>query len=109
MTGMGDEIHDTWDCEIHRAGIQAMRQRAAELRAELCASRGLTPSQACQVGCRTCGVIDASPARCEQCTGAHSAAREACRCGPDGCADSSCPGRAAVQHVPADDTEGGAA
>ena len=58
---MGDEIHDTWDCEIHRAGIQAMRQRAAELRAELCASRGLTPSQACSVGCSTCGVIDASP------------------------------------------------
>ena len=51
---MGDEIHDTWDCEIHRAGIQAMRQRAAELRAELCASRGLTPSQACSVGCSTC-------------------------------------------------------
>ena len=25
-----------------------------------------------------------------------------------GCADSSCPGRAAVQHLPADDTEGGA-
>ena len=46
MSGMGDEIHDTWDCEIHRAGIQAMRQRAAELRAELCVSRGLTPSQA---------------------------------------------------------------
>jgi hypothetical protein len=32
-----------------------------------------------------------------------------CRCGPDGCADSACPGRApAVQHLPADDTEGGA-
>lgn len=71
---MGDEIHDTWDCEIHRAGIQAMRRRAAELRAELCASRGLTPSQACHVGCPTCGVIDASPARCEQCTGVHTAA-----------------------------------
>lgn len=82
---MGDEIHDTWDCEIHRAGIQAMRQRAAELRAELCASRGLTPSQAC------------------------SASRSACRCGPEGCADSSCPGRDTVQHLPAEaaDSEGG--
>ena len=96
---MGDEIHDTWDCEIHRAGIQAMRQRAAELRAELCASRGLTPSQACSVGCSICGVIDASPARCEQCAGAHRAAdhfvdvtemagthRPAAACSPMGCA-----------------------
>mgnify|MGYP000178566535 CR=1 FL=1 len=92
---MGDEIHDTWDCEIHRAGIQAMRQRAAELRAELCASRGLTPSQACSVGCSTCGVIDASPARCEQCTGVHEAGHQfgdatkmirACRCAISGTA-----------------------
>jgi len=75
---MGDDIsHDAWDCEIHRAGMQAMRQRAAELRAELraklCAARRLTPSQACAVGCSVCGVIDASPARCEQCTGLHCA------------------------------------
>ena len=73
---MGSDIDiDAMECEIHRAGIQAMRQRAAELRAELCASRGLTPSQACSVGCSTCGVIDASPARCEQCTGVHTAGR----------------------------------
>lgn len=95
---MGDDVSlDAIECDIHRAGMLAMRQRAAQLRAELCASRGLTPSQACSVGCPTCGVIDASPARCEQCTGVHSAApiaRQVCRCGPDGCADSSCPGRA---------------
>ena len=144
---MGDDTHDAWDCEIHRAGIQAMRQRAAELRAELCASRGLTPSQACSVGCSICGVVDASPARCEFCAhgagferpawlGNHSVAatemvsahrpaaacspmgcdvgapphcaRQACRCGPEGCADSSCPGRSAIQHLAAEDTEGGA-
>ena len=110
------------------------------------ARAGVTPAQACGVGCRTCGVIDASPARCEQCTGVHTAGRpftgaapgmlqdddrglskwlantpeamrcareaagmiRACRCGPDGCADSSCPGRTTVQHLPAEDTEGGA-
>ena len=69
---MGSDIDvDAMECEIHRAGILAMRKRAAELRAELCESRGLTPSQACQVGCSTCGVIDASPSRCEFC--AHGA------------------------------------
>lgn len=155
---MGSDIdHDSWDCEIHQAGMLAMRKRAAELRAQLCASRGLTPSQACQVGCSICGVIDASPARCEQCTpplgrpftgaapgmlqdddrglsrwlastpeamrcardaaamaGTHRPAprydhqaagvcpeahtvcqRTQCRCGSDGCSDSSCPGRSA--------------
>ncbi|MFM2057921.1 MAG: hypothetical protein RLY71_2306 [Pseudomonadota bacterium] len=116
---MGSDVgHDAWDCEIHRAGIQAMRQRAAELRAELCASRGLTPSQACSVGCQVCGVIDASPARCEQCTGVHTAApaRQSCYCGPDGCADSACPGLVRMtpdgyiidtHRLPADDSEGG--
>lgn len=112
MSGMGDDVnHDAWDCEIHRAGVQAMVRRAAELRAELCASRGLTPSQACQVGCKTCGVIDASPARCEQCTGVHrqdhfpDATKKVFRCGPDGCADGSCPGRAHL--VDDGETEGG--
>ena len=38
------------------------------------ARTGVTPAQACGVGCSTCGVIDASPARCEQCTGTHRAA-----------------------------------
>ena len=118
MTGMGDEIHDTWDCEIHRAGIQAMRQRAAELRAELCASRGLTPAQACGAGCRTCGVIDASPARCEQCTGVHAAGRHPLAGALDAAmAALDAPaspllrdlGAALVQHLPAKDTEGGAA
>ena len=72
---MGDDIsHDD-----ERAIVEAAHQRreavihAAAIRAMLCAARGLTPSQACQVGCPTCGVIDASPARCEQCTGTHSA------------------------------------
>jgi hypothetical protein len=74
---MGSDVeHDAWDCEIHRAGIAAMMAKAAELRAKLCASRGLTPSQACNIGCATCGVIDASPARCEQCTGVHTARTE---------------------------------
>lgn len=41
--------------------------KAAMIRAGLCAARGLTPSQACNVGCATCGVIDAKP--CNQCTG----------------------------------------
>jgi hypothetical protein len=64
---MGDDVnHDAWECEVHRA---------AELRAQVCESRGLTPSQACSVGCATCGVIDASPARCEQCNGLHAAGR----------------------------------
>jgi len=105
---MGSDIElDAIECEVHRAGIIAMRQRAAELRAELCASRGLTLSQGCQLGCSTCGVADASPARCEQCTGVHSAAERGCRCGPDGCSDSSCPGRVTlVGHLPADDAEG---
>jgi len=63
------------------------------------ARTGVTPAQACGVGCSTCGVIDASPARCEQCTGAHRAAdhsvaaaemvsahRPAAACNPMGCA-----------------------
>lgn len=117
---MGSDTVDMIECEIHRAGMLAMRQRASELRAKLCADRGLTPSQACSVGCPTCGVIDASPARCEQCTGVHTAAAapaawEGRYCGPDG---DPCPGRVRltadgflvdVRHLPADDTEGGAA
>ena len=113
---MGDDVsHDGgFECEVHRAGIIAMRRRAAELRAELCAVRGLAPSQACDICC----VPGASPAHCEQCTGVHGAGmhhpaaacspqavavgsgphcvrRQACRCGPDGCADGACPGRPA--------------
>lgn len=72
---MGDDVnHDAIECEVHRAGLIAMRRRAAELRAELCAARGLAPSQAC---CGICCVPDASPAHCEQCTGVHGAAAAA--------------------------------
>jgi hypothetical protein len=73
---MGSDV----DHDDDRAIVEAAHQRradvmeAAEIRMALCIARGLTPSQACQVGCATCGVIDASPAHCEQCTGAHSAA-----------------------------------
>lgn len=69
---MGDDVsHDSgFESEVHRAGVIAMRRRAAELRAELCAARGLAPSQACCICC----VPEASPTRCEQCTGVHDAA-----------------------------------
>ena len=66
------------DCADHSIdgpnAVLAKREsiiHAAMIRAAFVAARGLTPSQACNVGCATCGVIDASPSRCEQCTGVH--------------------------------------
>lgn len=89
---MGADIHGD-----EREAAYARREdivHAAMIRAGLCAARGLTPSQACSVGCQTCGVIDASPERCEQCTGTHSAV-----------GDTASP----VAHIgPSEDTEGGA-
>ena len=86
---MGSDVNqDGIEIEIHTAGLRAMRQRAAELRAVACASAGLPPSSCCS----TCGVAAASQLRCEQCTGVHHAA-SSCHCGPNGCSDSACPGR----------------
>ena len=66
---MGSDVnYDDFDRRLHIAATHAMVKEAARIRAALCANRGLTPSQACQVGCKVCGVIDASPARCEHCT-----------------------------------------
>ena len=56
---------DLREAEIHAAGMRAMRQRAAELRGQLCQQRGLEPSQACAV-CRA-----ATPSPCEACVPPH--------------------------------------
>jgi hypothetical protein len=86
---MGDEIHDESDGDsvspvdpseqhrthhaicrelmrqredaLHAIAISAMQQKARSFDA------GLTPAAACGVGCKVCGVLDASPSRCEYC------------------------------------------
>ena len=80
------------------------------------ARAGVTPAQACGVGCSTCGVIDASPARCEQCTGVHAAGRHPLAGALDAAmAALDAPaapllrdlGDSLVQHLATEDTEGG--
>lgn len=72
---MGDDVEhmEPWEARNAVHLDREAVQHAAMIRTALCVARGLTPSQACHVGCPTCGVIDASPARCEQCNGVHSA------------------------------------
>jgi hypothetical protein len=91
---MGDDTPDQSTVWSAPAEVQHILYR--EITRRMLAARGVTPALACGVGCAMCGVIDASPARCEQCTGVHTAgSRQHCRCGVDGCADSQCPGRTA--------------
>ena len=69
---MGDDTPDQSSVWMAPAEVQHFIYR--EITRRMLAARGITPALACNVGCATCGVIDASPARCEQCTGAHRAA-----------------------------------
>lgn len=62
---MGADVLDVIEAEIHAAGVRAMRQRAAELRRDLCQQRGLEPSQACAI-CKT-----QQPGVCEVCAPPH--------------------------------------
>lgn len=68
---MGDDTPDQSSVWTAPAEVQHILYR--EITRRMLAARGITPALACGVGCATCGVIDASPARCEQCTGAHMA------------------------------------
>jgi hypothetical protein len=111
---MGDDTPDQSTVWSAPAEVQHILYR--EITRRMLAARGVTPALACGVGCATCGVIDASPARCEQCNGVHMAGthrpaprydtsagavgaiansvrKRTCRCGVDGCADGQCPGR----------------
>jgi hypothetical protein len=109
MSGPGDDFNDAPDCGATPPHPATQHATFRSITHGMLVARGITPAQACNVGCSICGVIDASPKACAQCTGVHTAGRDACRCGPEGCADSMCPGRSTVRHLPDDDTEGGAA
>jgi hypothetical protein len=68
MSGPGDDFNDSPDRGATPPHPAVQHATYRGITHGMLAARGLTPSAACQVGCAICGVIDASPARCEQCT-----------------------------------------
>ena len=67
MSGMGDDFGGGSPAEPLTPAEREEVIRAAMIRAAIHTARGLTPAEACGVGCKVCGVLDASPSRCEYC------------------------------------------